>query len=150
MIKIEKGKMKKRCEGGLCERRLLIPHTASRAGSMPPPRPAPPRLSNPTEISCEADWDAVAGAAGYVLLVKSVADEEGAPWARHVQEGAATTHAEVEGLEPTNTYIVRLVAIDADGEESEMSDEAFIDTLVAGCSGSKGEGKEKKGCCTIA
>ena len=25
-----------------------------------------------------------------------------------------------------------------------MSDEAFIDTLVAGCSGSKGEGKEKK------
>ena len=149
MIKIEKGKMKKRCEGGLCE---TSPHPRQHLArrSMPPPRPAPPRLSNPTEISCEADWDAVAGAAGYVLLVKSVADEEGAPWARHVQEGAATTHAEVEGLEPTNTYIVRLVAIDADGEESEMSDEAFIDTLVAGCSGSKGEGKEKKGCCTIA
>ena len=82
MIKIEKGKMKRGVRGGLRLRRLLIPHTASRAGSMPPPRPAPPRLSNPTEISYEADWDAVAGAAGYVLLVKSVADMR-APRGRH-------------------------------------------------------------------
>ena len=102
-------------------------------------KPGVVRLSNPTEISCDADWDAVPGATAYALLVKSVADEEDAPWARHPQPvaegGAATCHAEVEGLEPTNTYIVRLVVIGADGADSEMSDEAFIDTLVAGCGG---------------
>jgi hypothetical protein len=120
-------------------------------------KPGVVRLSNPTEISCDADWDAVPGAAAYALLVKSVADEEEAPWARHEQpaaEGSAATapcHAELDGLEPTNTYIVRLVVVGADGADSEMSDEAFIDTLVAGCSGSKGEGSaEKKGCCAIA
>ena len=62
---------------------------------------------------------------------------------------AGVTKAEIEGLEPTNTYIVRLIVKGNDGKDSEMSDEVFIDTLVAGCSGSKGEKSGSKGCCLL-
>lgn len=113
-------------------------------------KPSAPRLSNPTEISCEVEWDVVEGAAGYALLVKSVGDDD-KPWseaARH-EHPAGVTRAEIEGLEPTNTYIVRLVAKNKDGVDSEMSEEAFIDTLVAGCSGTKGENNGSKGCCLL-
>ena len=107
----------------------------------------PPKLSDPTEISVVAAWESVETATSYHILVKSVIDDD-IPWekaAKHVFDGT-TTSGEVDGLEPTNTYIFRLVAVTPDGE-SAMSDEAIIDTLVAGCGGSND--KKEAGCCEI-
>ena len=53
---------------------------------MPASKPSPPRLSDPTEISVTCEWDPVDGARGYVILVKSIADDD-QPWT------AATRHA---------------------------------------------------------
>jgi len=42
--------------------------------------------------------------------------------------------------------IFRLIAVTPEGD-SEMSEEAIIDTLVAGCGGSSD--KKKSGCCEV-
>ena len=36
-----------------------------------------------------------------------------------------------------------------DGADSELSDEAVIDTLVAGCGGASGDKKKSGGCCVL-
>ena len=118
---------------------------------MPSAKPSPPRLSDPTEISVTCEWDPVDGAQGYAILVKSVADDD-RPWttaARHDFPADGPSSAEVDGLEPTNTYVFRLLWVGADGADSELSDEAVIDTLVAGCGGASGEKKKAGGCCVI-
>lgn len=111
------------------------------------PKPTPVRLSDPTEICVTATWDKVKGATSYIIRVKSVVDDA-VPWdetAKH-DFNADITSGEIDGLEPTNTYIFRLIAVTPEGD-SEMSEEAMIDTLVAGCGGS-GE-KKKSGCCEV-
>ena len=108
-------------------------------------KPNPPTLTDPTEISVTASWTKTEAATTYQILVKSIADEEEIPWTKHNFDSNTLT-AEIDGLEPTNTYIFRIIAVLPEGD-SEMSEEAVIDTLVAGCGGANGE--KKKSCCQV-
>ena len=108
-------------------------------------KPNPPTLTDPTEISVTASWTKTEAATAYQILVKSIADEEEIPWTKHNFDSNTLT-AEIDGLEPTNTYIFRIIAVLPEGD-SEMSEEAVIDTLVAGCGGANGE--KKKSCCQV-
>ena len=111
-------------------------------------KPAPLKLSDPTEISVTASWDKVNTATLYKIYFKSIADDDISWEAANHQEFASDSSAgEVDGLEPTNTYIFRLAVVTPDGD-SELSDEAIIDTLVAGCGGASD--KKKSGCCQIS
>ena len=111
-------------------------------------KPAPLKLSDPTEISVTASWDKVNTATLYKIYFKSIADDDISWEAANHQEFASDSIAgEVDGLEPTNTYIFRLAVVTPDGD-SELSDEAIIDTLVAGCGGASD--KKKSGCCQIS
>lgn len=111
-------------------------------------KPAPLKLSDPTEISVTASWDKVNTATLYKIYFKSIADDDISWEAANHQEFAPDSIAgEVDGLEPTNTYIFRLAVVTPDGD-SELSDEAIIDTLVAGCGGASD--KKKSGCCQIS
>lgn len=107
-------------------------------------KPSPPTLTDPTEISVTATWEKFDTATSYKILVKSIADDE-EEFTEHTFNATITT-AEVDGLEPTNTYIFRMIAVTPEGD-SEMSEEAVIDTLVAGCGGSSD--KKKSGCCEV-
>jgi hypothetical protein len=111
-------------------------------------KPAPLKLSDPTEISVTASWDKVNTATLYKIYFKSIADDD-ISWeqANHQEFAPDSIAGEVDGLEPTNTYIFRLAVVTPDGD-SELSDEAIIDTLVAGCGGASD--KKKSGCCQIS
>ena len=111
-------------------------------------KPAPLKLSDPTEISVTASWDKVNTATLYKIYFKSIADDD-ISWeqANHQEFASDSIAGEVDGLEPTNTYIFRLAVVTPDGD-SELSDEAIIDTLVAGCGGASD--KKKSGCCQIS
>ena len=82
-------------------------------------KPNPPTLTYPTEISVTASWTKTEAATAYQILVKSIADEEEIPWTKHNFDSNTLT-AEIDGLEPTNTYIFRIIAVLPEGD-SEMS-----------------------------
>ena len=111
-------------------------------------KPPPLKLSDPTEISVTASWDKVNTATLYKIYFKSIADDDLSWEQANKQEFSSDfTAGEVDGLEPTNTYIFRLAVVTPDGD-SELSDEAIIDTLVAGCGGASD--KKNSGCCQIS
>ena len=56
-------------------------------------------------------------------------------------QGSAET-SNVEALNPTSTYTLRLIAI-KDGVQSEPSDVLTVDTQAPGCAGEKKKDKEK-------
>jgi len=59
--------------------------------------------------------------------------------------GTATT-TEVQDLNPTSTYTLRIIAI-KEGVESEPSDVLTVDTQAPGCTPKPGDEKKK---CTIS
>ena len=80
------------------------------ADSEAPTKPTtPPRVNNPQETSIDVWWDAVPGATGYVLQIRTFPK----PWdeAREEQYDAETRNVTVGGLLPTSTYQFRLVSL---------------------------------------
>ena len=108
--------------------------------------PERPSCENPTEISIDVVWKKVPDATAYKVVYR----EFPKPWETakvlsfslgeltETDSGYSTT---VEELAPTSTYQVRLVAVFADGKESEPSEETTVDTQVGNCLPEK---KEKK------
>ena len=108
-----------------------------------PSKPERPQVGEPTETSATVRWNAVDGATGYAVLMKEVFQD----WAsarRYTVSGDIREFL-CEDLSPTSTFQFKLVVLSPDGE-SEPSEEAVVDTLVANCGPNE---SSKTICCVV-
>ena len=92
--------------------------------------PSRPLAENPTEFTVDLSWQASPGATGYTVLRKCPGEEWDA--AVVTEYGGSTCSVTVEDLQPTSTYIFKLIVNTASGA-SPPSDDTVIDTQVGSC-----------------
>mmetsp|Transcript_14460 Transcript_14460/g.17192 ORF Transcript_14460/g.17192 Transcript_14460/m.17192 type:complete len:120 (+) Transcript_14460:21-380(+) len=108
-----------------------------------PDKPPKPQFEDCDETSIQCTWDPNP-LCSYRLEYKEFPDE----WEDCMSidiplgEGSAQT-SNVEALNPTSTYTLRLIAINQAGVESEPGDVLTVDTQAPGCDGRSGEDKKK-------
>ncbi|KAA0145976.1 hypothetical protein FNF27_07750 [Cafeteria roenbergensis] len=103
---------------------------AASADGAAPPKPDPPLPQNPQEESIDLEWAAVAGATGYIVLVRLFPEPFESAKEHFVLGDACKTT--VSPLRPTSTYGFRLVAVRGTAR-SEPSEECMMDTQAADC-----------------
>jgi hypothetical protein len=100
--------------------------------------PAAPKLVNKTSTWVTLAWDKVTAATGYIVYysktsVAATPADSGAKYPGQTDQIPATdTWVVVSGLEPNTPYYFSLVTLDAEGNESNFSDELNVSTDALG------------------
>ena len=101
------------------------------------PKPAKPEWLGCTETEITVSWTADPTFAYRLKWLDCSEDTgEGSDWNEHGNElttDKGVGQATAPDLQPTSTYMFKLVAIDETGAESEESAVATLDTQVANC-----------------
>ena len=111
-----------------------------------PPQPPAPRFVAAGDSDITIEWDADP-ALRYQLQYKEYPEAWEQARVLEVAQGrgqVVAVTASVPDLQPTCTYVLRLVAVSpADGAQSAPSPEIVVDTQAADCTPKPG----KRGCC---